>query len=447
MIAANSLEYVAAFLGALRAGAAVAPLQNGVAPEVLARMVADSGAAHLFVDRAAAEAFDGVLRAAPARTVRLDGLEEWLAPPGARPAPVELRPEMPFNIIYSSGTTGVPKGIVQPHSQRWGHVKRGQLVGYGPGAVALISTALYSNTTLASVFQTLAFGGTLVVMGRFDAGRFLELAERHRVTHAILVPVQYQRILAHPDFDRRDLSSFRFKYSTGAPFPAALKAETLRRWPGELHEMYGMTEGGGSCTLDARRHQDKLHTVGRPTGDSEFRVIDEAGRELPVGSVGELVGRSAAMMTHYHNQPDRTAEFEWLDGEGRRFFRTGDVGRIDEDGFVILMDRRKDMIISGGFNVYPSDLEAVLRGHPAVLEAAVAGVPSAAWGETPVAWVVRREGDGTAAAALLEWANARLGRTQRLADLRYLDELPRNALGKTLKRELRERYARESRAD
>jgi len=447
VIAANGIDYLIVYLGALRAGIAVAPLQTGATAEVLARMVEDSGAKLVFLDAAAEASFEAVLKRSAAPRLRLDGpaLGKWLAPPGARPAPVEVRPAMPFNIIYSSGTTGMPKGIVQPHSQRWGHVKRGQITGYTPETVALASTPFYSNTTLVSVFPTLAFGGTLVIMAKFDAGRFLELAERFRVTHAMLVPVQYQRILAHPDFERRDLSSFRWKYSTGAPFNAALKAETLRRWPGDLREIYGMTEGGASCTLDARAHPNKLHTVGKPNPGSEFKILDADGKELPPGSTGELVGHSPAMMTHYHNQPDKTAEFEWFDASGKRYFRSGDIGRFDEDGFLILMDRRKDMIISGGFNIYPSDLEAMLRSHPGVLEAAVAGVASEAWGETPVAWVVRRTGDSTDAKTLLEWTNARLGKTQRLADLLFVDELPRNAAGKTLKRELRDHYDGESR--
>jgi acyl-CoA synthetase (AMP-forming)/AMP-acid ligase II len=447
VISANSIEYVALYLGALRAGVAVAPLQTGAVPDVLARMLADSGATHVFVDDAAEAAFGAALAAGGAHCVSLGAprFEAWLAPAGAGPAPVEIRPEMPFNIIYSSGTTGVPKGIVQPHSQRWGHVRRGAVTGYSPDAVTLVSTPLYSNTTLVSVFPTLAFGGTLVLMAKFDAGRFLELAERWRATHAMLVPVQYQRILAHADFEQRDLSSLRCKYSTGAPFPAKLKAETLARWPGELRELYGMTEGGASCTLDARAHPDKLHTVGRPNPGSEFKLIDAEGRELPAGSTGELVGHSPAMMTGYHNQPGKTAEFEWFDASGKRFFRSGDIGRFDADGFLILMDRRKDMIISGGFNIYPSDLEAVLGEHRDVLEAAVAGVPSEAWGETPVAWVMRRAAGTTDARALLDCVNARLGKTQRLADLVLVDELPRNAAGKTLKRELRERYIAEQR--
>ena len=171
-------------------------------------------------------------------------------------------------------------------------------------------------------------------------------------------------------------------------------------------------------------------------------MIDEEGHELPRGAdvIGEVVGRSPSMMLGYHHQPAKTREAEWFDAQGQRFIRTGDVGRFDADGFLILMDRRKDMVISGGFNVYPSDLEAELRQHPAVADVAVVGVPSAEWGETPVAFVVRRAGDATVPEAIRSWLNQRVGKTQRLADLRLIDELPRSAIGKVLKRELRDGY-------
>jgi acyl-CoA synthetase (AMP-forming)/AMP-acid ligase II len=212
----------------------------------------------------------------------------------------------------------------------------------------------------------------------------------------------------------------------------------MARWPGGLVEFYGMTEGGGTCILEAHLHPDKLHTVGRPAEGSDIRLIDDTGQEVAAGEAGEVVGHSAGMMVGYHRQPQKTREAEWFDASGKRFIRTGDVGRFDADGFLTLLDRKKDVIISGGFNVYPSDLEAVLRGHASVMDAAVIGVPSEQWGETPVAFVVRREGDGTDADALLRWANAHLGKTQRLTRLHFIDELPRSAIGKILKRELRE---------
>ena len=232
------------------------------------------------------------------------------------------------------------------------------------------------------------------------------------------------------------------KFCTSAPFHAALKQDILDRWPGGLVEFYGMTEGGGSCILEAHSFPHKLHTVGKPAEGHDMRVIDEDGTELPYGEVGEVVGRSGAMMTAYHNQPGKTRETEWHDGQGQRFIRTGDVGRFDEDGFLTLMDRRKDMVISGGFDIYPSDLEVVLRQHPAVADAAVIGVPSQEWGETPVAYVVPAQGASDSPEQIRAWLNARVGKTQRLAALRFMKELPRSEIGKVLKRQLREHWTK-----
>ena len=454
--AGSRIEYVAVFLGALRAGLAVAPLAPGSTPAQLINMALDAGARRFFVDGdvLAALTAAGALPPASLPMTRLDAadghapLSPWLinsadgAP--ARPTPVEIDPAWPFNLIYSSGTTGTPKGIVQAHAMRWSHIQRAALSGYDTSTVTLIATPLYSNTTLVALIPTLACGGCLILMPKFDALAYLQIAQAERVTHTMLVPVQYQRLMARPEFDQFDLASYRMKFCTSAPFHAALKADVLARWPGGLVEYYGMTEGGGTCILQAHLHPNKLHTVGQPADGHDIRLIDEAGVEVPrqPGGAstceGEVVGRSAGMMTGYHGQPALTAQTEWFDAEGRRYIRTGDVGRFDDDGFLVLMDRRKDMLISGGFNVYPSDLEAVLRGHPAVADVAVVGVPSPEWGETPVGFVVLAPGGASDAAALLAWANGRLGKTQRLSALWLVDELPRSAIGKVLKRELRQ---------
>jgi long-chain acyl-CoA synthetase len=431
----------ALFLGALRAGVVVAPLAASVTPQGFAGMLADAQAQLLFADASAAALVPASVRCIALETgAPGESFENWLSAPGSRPQAVMVAPEAPFNIIYSSGTTGVPKGIVQPHGMRWMHVLRGARYGYGPESRTLLATPLYSNTTLVAFFPTLGFGGTVLLMAKFDAASYLALAQRHRVTHTMLVPVQYQRIMAVAQFAAHDLSSFQIKFCTSAPFSPALKAEVLARWPGGLVEFYGMTEGGGTCILDAHLHPNKLHTVGRPVDGHDIRLIDDAGRELDSGEAGEVVGHSPAMMAGYHGQPEKTREAEWFAPDGKRFIRTGDIGRFDADGFLILLDRKKDMIISGGFNIYPSDLEAELRRHPAVAEAAVVGVPSEQWGETPVAFVVKKPGDLTPDAALRDWLNARVGKTQRLADLRGIAELPRSAIGKVLKRELREAY-------
>lgn len=445
--AASSVNYLVAYLAALRVGAAASPLSPSASPQQLDAMIADCGAKILFLDSATAATLREVESpAATPERVSIEGADyqafaDWIAAPGSKPTAVEIDPAWAFNLIYSSGTTGTPKGIVQSHQMRWGHIRRSQTQGYSAEAITLASTPLYSNTTLVSVIPTLARGGALILMPKFNALQFLELAQEHRVTHAMLVPVQYRRILDVPEFDDFDLSAFKMKTCTSAPFSAELKAEVLQRWPGGLVEFYGMTEGGGTCVLFAHEHPDKLHTVGQPAEGHVIKVIDENGVELPFGEQGEVVGRSMAMMSGYHNQPAKTAEAEWYSPEGDRYIRTGDVGRFDEDGFMILGDRKKDMIISGGFNIYPADLEQVLSSHPAVRECAVVGVASREWGETPAAYVVLKPDQAATPDQLQDWANERLGKMQKIRHVRMIDALPRSPIGKILKRELRDQFA------
>ena len=446
--ARTSINYGAAFLGILAAGAAVALLAPSSTPASLMMVLRDSGAKVFLLDRETAEILSGTGYEESMKRVALDDSDVatpfsgWLGPEGSPPFEVAIAPEQPFNIIYSSGTTGAPKGIVQPHRMRWRQVTR---VSY-KGAVTIVSTPLYSNTTLVVFLPTLAHGGTAVLMPKFDAGEFLQLSQARRATHAMLVPVQYRRIMEREDFGRYDLSSYVLKLSTSAPFPAALKADVLKRWPGGLVEFYGMTEGGGATALAAHQFPNKLHTVGQPLPGHDIRVIDAHGREVASGEAGEVVGRSPTMMTGYHNLPETTREAEWRDAEGRRFIRTGDIGRFDEDGFLILLDRSKDIIISGGFNIYPSDIEAELTRHEDVIEAAVVGIPSERWGETPIGFITLREGASVGGAALLAWVNARLGKTQRLSGLTIVESLPRSAIGKILKRELRDLYRQPARS-
>jgi long-chain acyl-CoA synthetase len=445
--AKTSIAYAAAFLGALRAGVTVAPLAPSSTPQGIISMLADCDAKLLFLDESVARALAAVDLPAQVKRVALDGsgngqpFATWLAPADAVPAPVGLDPVRAFNIIYSSGTTGEPKGIVHSHAMRWLQLTRAAATGYDAASVTLLSTPLYSNTTLVSFLPTLGYGGTAVLMEKFDAPGFLQLAERHRATHAMLVPVQYRRIMAVPNFDSYDLKSFVMKLSTSAPFAADVKADVLKRWPGGLTEYYGLTEGGGTCILAAHLHPDKLHTVGQPAPGHDIRLIDDAGKEVPQGEIGEIVGHSDATMSGYYKRPTRTAEAEWRDAGGKRFIRTGDVGRFDADGFLVLMDRKKDMIISGGFNIYPSDLEAVLVGHAAIAEAAVVGVASERWGETPVAFIVLKAGNGCGAEEIRDWLNSQVGKTQRLSAVEIVPALPRSAIGKVLKRELRDGFA------
>jgi long-chain acyl-CoA synthetase len=454
LLGSASLAYVECLFGGIAARACMVPLPVSASVETLEALLADCDARLLFVDADAGEAIldmaarlaartSGTLRVIAYGRAGNEGevYAAWRARGEQSPLPLPKALDTdPVNIIYSSGTTGLPKGIVHLHGMRQRQASRKGF--FTPQARTLLSTPMYSNTTIMPMLGTLVSGGTTLLMRKFDAGAYLALAQAQRATHTMLVPVQYQRLLAHPDFASSDLSSLELSQCTGAPMDLQLKRAILERWPGRFLEVYGMTEGGGSCFLDARAHPDKLGTVGRPAHGSEVFLIDEAGRRLPPGPdvVGEVVGRSPYMMAGYHKRPEATAQLRWLDEEGRVYHRSGDIGRFDEDGFLILLDRIKDVIISGGHNIYASDLEAVLARHADVADSAVIGVPSSAWGETPLALVVPRPGARLDPDALRDWVNAQVGKIQRLSGVELREALPRNALGKLSKKELRAPY-------
>ena len=447
LLAINSIEYAEAYFAALRAGAVVVPLSTMVAGDALHRMLEDAAPKALFVSsafRTVIESMRGGLPFCAERgLVAIDFvgpgwvpfMETSLTYYGAFHERIEA--DDLYNIVYSSGTTGVPKGIVHTHQMRASFPGRFSVHGFSDDSVCLVATPLYGNFSLAAFLTTLVCGGTVVLLPKFDARGFLELASQRRVTHTALVPIQFQRILDVDGFDSYDLGSFVAKFTGGAPTSVELKRAVAARWPGRFIELYGLTEGGPGASLDVTAFPEKLHTVGRPGAD--VRVIDEHGRELPRGGVGEIVGRWPAMMaTGYYKRPDLTEQLIWRDGQGDVFHRSGDFGRLDEDGFIVLLDRKKDMIISGGLNVYAADIEAVMAGHPDVAEVAVVAMPSREWGESPFAVVVPRAGTDLAGDELMDWTNQRVGKGSRIAGVELRSELPRNPLGKVLKRQLRD---------
>ncbi|WP_390587047.1 AMP-binding protein [Erythrobacter sp. MTPC3] len=440
ILGTSSINYALVFLAAVRAGGVAAPLTTSASTEQLAGMARDSGARHLFIDAAKSAEMDEAFMP-DMQHIALEDVRGWMAPAGTSAPDFQPDKRDPFNIIYSSGTTGIPKGIVHSHQMRWTQFAATGLSYLQAGIEirSIASTPLYSNTTMVAFLPVLAAGGTVRIMGKFDCARWLTNAQADRSTVTMLVPVQYQRLMDFAGFDDFDLSSLTLKYCTSAPFSAELKGEVLRRMPGGLIEIYSMTEGGVVCLLEAHKFPDKLHTVGRPAPGSELRVLDDDDREVPPGTPGNMIGRSMTMMSGYKNRPDKTAEAQWIDPEtGEAWMRMGDIGRVDEDGFVDLVGRAKDMIISGGFNIYPSDLEEELEKEAEVREAAVVGIASKQWGETPVGFVVLK-GGARSCEEICGAVNARVGKTQRLSALYAVDEMPRSHIGKLLKTELRER--------
>ncbi len=448
-LAENSVEYAEAFFAALRMGACAVPLPTLASADALARMMADCAARALFAGAAYQEVGAAVSGEGVALRAAFGEGAHGFAPYGAfleraagAPPAVAIGPDDAFDVLYSSGTTGVPKGIVHSHLARKASYGGARASYFDEASVNVIATPFYSNTTSVTWFIATARGGTNVLLGKFSAEAFLEAVERRRVSHAMLVPVQYERILRSERFASSDRSSLRFLFCTSAPLAPETKRRILDETPAELVEIYGLTEGGPVTILEGRKHPDKLASVGRAGPGIDVRIVDEVGRDVPPGDAGEVVGRSPNMMSGYLNRPDDTNAMLWRDAAGTLYFKTGDLGRFDEDGFLYLLDRKKDVIISGGFNVYATDLESVLARHASVAEVAVIGVPSERWGETPIALVVPKAGHPVAPEELLEWCNARVGKAQRLAAVELRAELPRNAIGKVLKRELREPYWR-----
>jgi long-chain acyl-CoA synthetase len=449
LLAGNSVEAVESFVGALRSGVCVVPLPPVNQRAIVVQMLTDCDARALFVSKGYLPLVEGHKSGLIGdRMIAYDferpgwhSFEAWLADADDAPVDVGLQRHDDFNIIYTSGTTGMPKGIV--HS----HVFRSQLpvdwerFDFSPESITLISTLLHSNITLIALLATLGAGGTAILMEQFNPLEFLRIAERERVTNCMLVPIQYQQVLALPDFGRFDLGYFKCKMSTGGPLPRPTKQDCLKRWPGRLVEIYGLTEGGGRSMLEVGLCPDKLHTAGLPGEKVEFKFIDENDRELPLGSVGEIVGRSHLMMKGYYKRPERTRELFWRDSEGRLFFRSGDIGRLDEDGFLVVLDRKSDVIHSGGVSIYAAEVEAVLLRHAQVAEAAVIGVPDRQAGELPLAVVVLRDGAPLAAEELRSWANDLLGRSWSIVRVEVRNSLPRSGVGKILKHELRDLYA------
>ena len=349
-------------------------------------------------------------------------------------------PEDNFNIIYSSGTTGVPKGIVQTHRARshWATSNAIEM-SFSSDSKSLTTTALYSNGTWLMMLPTLFVGGTLHVMDGFDANAFVELVKNEKITHTFLVPPQFSAILSLENLQKNCFSSLKTVLSAGSPLRLDIKENILLSISENLFELYGFSEGFATM-LKPCDQRKKFGSVGTPVLGFEIKIIDEKGKECSHNVAGEIAGYGAGMMKEYYNEEELTNNLIWTDERGRSFIKSGDIGSLDEDGYLTILDRKKDMIISGGLNVFPVDIEEVVSKHPDITDVTVIGVPHEKWGETCLALVIPQHGVEIDCDEVKKWCNEKLAKHQRLHNVEIREEFPRNALGKVLKRVLREPY-------
>jgi long-chain acyl-CoA synthetase len=352
------------------------------------------------------------------------------------PQGIEIADEDLFNIIYSSGTTGQPKGIVHTHYIRAMYCTLfASAYRIRPESIILHAGSIVFNGAFLTLMPSMYVGATYILLESFQPEEFIETIARERVTHVKMVPSQIVGMINAPNFSNEALASLEMIGTVGAPLHLEHKEKLNRVLPGRFYELYGLTEGFVTI-LDKNDYAAKANSVGAPPPFFEMRIINEEGREAATGEVGEIVGRGPILMPGYYKRPDLTDQAivnGWL--------HTGDLGYVDEDGFLFLVDRMKDLIISGGCNVFPRDIEEIIVQHAAVREAAVFGVPSEKWGETPMAAVILREPGAITDEELRDWINERVdSKLQRVHAVVFMEEFPRSTAGKTLKRVMREPY-------
>jgi len=348
----------------------------------------------------------------------------------------EIDENDPYNIIYSSGTTGLPKGIVLSHYVRSFYATLfASSFRMTPESVIIHSGSIVFNGAFVTMMPAMLLGATFILKLKFDAQEFIETVQREKVTHVIMVPSQLIAILNAPNFSVEALESLEMICSVGAPLHMDIKEKLNQHLPNRFYELYGLTEGF-LTVLDRTHSANKLQSVGIPPPFFKMRIVNDNDEDVPGGEIGEIIGKGPTLMTEYYKRPELTAE-TMRDG----WLHSGDVGYLDEDGFLYLVDRKKDMIISGGVNVYPKDIEEVVAQHPSVKEVAVFGVPDEKWGEASVAAVLLRDSISITPEVLMKWVNERVGaKFQRVQQVLILDEFPRSISGKILKRELRETF-------
>ena len=462
MLQVNCNQFVETYFAAAKLGAIYVPLNFRAKGNELTYMLNTAEASTLLVGERYIELLNSLrsnltsVRHFISVESRHEGMlyyEDMIASSPVGEIVTEIDDDDTTILLYTAGTTGVPKGVMLSHNSFAVYV----LENVTPADPELeerniLTVPLYHVAGIQAMMAAIYGGRTLVMERQFDAKEWMELVESEKANRAMMVPTMLKQLMDHPEFGEHDLSSLKVITYGAAPMPLEVIKRALEAFPGvSFINAFGQTETASTITTlgpedhiisgteeEREKKLRRLASIGKPMSDVEMRIVDEDGRELPVGQVGEIVARGPRVMTGYWKDEEKTEKT--IDKDG--WIHTGDMGYMDEDGYFYLAGRAMDMIIRGGENISPEEVEAVLRTHPKVEEAAVIGIPDEEWGEQPRAIVVLKQGEVATAEEVIEYCRANLSSFKRPRSVVFIDELPRNPMGKVLKRVLQERYGK-----
>ena len=446
----NCTQLMAAYWAAAKTGMVIVPSSTMLNESGLLTLLKNSDSALVLADASFAGVLQKIRHDLPAiaddRYILVDleepaekfcSYQDFIAAASEEnPPEVQIDDHDMYNIMYSSGTTGAPKGIIHTHYVRAMYCTIfASSWRMTPESVALHAGAIVFNGAMLDLMPWMFLGAKYILHKSFNAEAVIADIEKEQVTHIVMVPAQIIAILNSPAFDPQKLKSLEMIHNVGAPLLLEYKHRLNKTLPGRFYELYGLTEGF-MTVLDKHDAIRKVGSVGIPAPFMKLRIMDIDGQECAPGEIGEICGKSPMMMPGYYKEPELT-EKAIVDG----WLHTGDAGYVDEEGYLFLVDRIKDMIISGGVNVYPKDIEEVVVQHPDVREVAVIGVPDTKWGEVPIAAVVLVPEAKVTPQELIEWTNSRVdAKFQRIHDAVVMDAFPCNIAGKMLKRTMRDQY-------